>query len=68
MSFRSIARQLGRRGGQMRAKRLSRDEKKAIASLGGKARAESLGRARRIQENFRYVAAIRELRLSQTGR
>jgi len=52
----------------MRAKRLSRDEKKAIASLGGKARAESLGRARRIQENFRYVAAIRELRLSQTGR
>ena len=35
---------------------------KRIASLGGTARAQSLEAARRIQENFNYVAAVDSLR------
>lgn len=54
----AIAKSLGRLGGLARAKRLSADHKKKIASSGGKARAESLLAARRIQENFDYLDAV----------
>jgi hypothetical protein len=57
MNARDIARQLGRRGGQVRASRLSAERKREIASLGGASRARSLRAARRIADNFRYAAA-----------
>jgi len=53
---------LGRRGGKARSHRLSTGEKKRIASLGGEARRRSLLAARRIADNFRYAAAIGDLR------
>ena len=62
MNPRAIARALGRRGGRVRAARLSAARKTQIASLGGRARAISLDVARRIDENFRYAEAVRELR------
>jgi hypothetical protein len=57
-----MAQALGRRGGQTRARRLSGDERRRIASLGGHARHESLRAARRIERALRYAAAARELR------
>jgi hypothetical protein len=61
MNPRDMARALGRRGGRVRAKRLSAEHRTQIASLGGTARAISLDVARRIDDNFRYAAAAREL-------
>lgn len=62
MNASEIARVLGRRGGRARAVRLPTAAKARIAAMGGHARRESLEAARRIAENFRFVAAIRELR------
>jgi hypothetical protein len=62
MNTREIARLLGRRGGRMRARRLSARERARIASMGGRARLESIRAARRIAENFRYAAASLGLR------
>ena len=62
MNVRAMARALGRRGGQVRARRLSAAQTKRIASLGGTARAQSLQAARRIEENFAYLAAVDSLR------
>lgn len=62
MNATEMARALGRKGGRARGKRLSVAEKKRIASLGGKARRQSLQAARRIADNFRYVAAADGLR------
>jgi general stress protein YciG len=59
---REMARQLGRRGGRARAKRLSPERRRQIASLGGQARRRSLLAARRIADNLRYAAAVWELR------
>lgn len=56
-----LARALGRRGGLSRARRLSASERTRIASMGGRARRESLQAARRIADNFRYLAAVIEL-------
>jgi hypothetical protein len=53
-----LARLLGRRGGLARGRRLSATEKTRIASLGGRARAQSLLAAGRIADNFRYVATV----------
>lgn len=53
---------MGRRGGRVRAQRLSAERRRQIASLGGQARHRSLLVARRIDENFRYAAAVLELR------
>lgn len=61
MKTQDMAKALGRRGGQVRAKRLSAETKKRIASLGGQARAESYLLRRRIAKNFHYVAAVRGL-------
>jgi hypothetical protein len=57
----NLAKIPGRLGGRARAKRLSVEHKKKIASLGGRSRSKSLQAARRIVENFLYVAAIRDL-------
>ena len=62
MNASEMARALGRRGGRARAKRLSVADKKRIASLGGRARLQSLKAARRIEDNFRYAAVIDDLR------
>ena len=62
MNASEMARALGRKGGRVRAKRLSVADKKRIASLGGKARLQSLQAARRIVDNFRYAAVLDDLR------
>jgi general stress protein YciG len=62
MDVREMARMLGRRGGRARAKRLSAERRRQIASLGGQARHRSLQAARRILDNLRYAAAVLELR------
>jgi hypothetical protein len=41
---------------------LSAAERKQIASLGGRARRQSLQAAARIADNFRYAAALGDLR------
>jgi hypothetical protein len=66
MNPRELARALGSLGGRSRATRLSADEKKRVASLGGKARLQSLQAARRIADNFRYAAVVDELRGRRT--
>ena len=62
MKASEMARALGRRGGRARGKRLSAADKRRIASLGGKARFQSRQAARRIADNFRYVAVLSDLR------
>lgn len=57
-----MARAMGRRGGLARARRLSVERRRQIASLGGQARHRSLLLARRIADNLLYAAAIEELR------
>lgn len=61
-----MAKRLGRRGGRARAKRLSADRRRQIASLGGQARRRSLLVARRIADNLRYAAAVLDLRGERT--
>ena len=56
-----MARALGRRGGLSRARRLAPAERARIASMGGRARRESLQAVRRIADNFTYLQAIVEL-------
>jgi hypothetical protein len=62
MKLADIAKKMGSLGGKARAKRLSSEAKKAIASLGGRARSQSILAAKRIEQNFAYVAAMNELR------
>ena len=57
-----MARALGRRGGRARGKRLSSAEKKRIASLGGKARFQSIQATRRIVDNLRYATVVSDFR------
>jgi hypothetical protein len=58
----ALARALGRRGGLSRARLLSPAERARIASMGGRARRESRAAARRIADNFQYLAVVCELR------
>jgi hypothetical protein len=60
--MRAMARALGRRGGRARARRLSAERRRQIASLGGLARYRSLLVTRRLADNLRYAAAAVELR------
>ncbi len=62
MTASEMAKKLGRRGGLKRAQRLSKERKQEIARSGAKARIESLRLAKRIESNFRHLAAIQELR------
>jgi hypothetical protein len=57
-----MARAMGRRGGRARAARLSAGRRREIASLGGRARGRSILVTRRLVQNLRYAAAVRELR------
>jgi len=68
MNVHQMARALGRRGGRKRAQRLSTGRRKQIASLGGSARARSLQAARRLEDNFRYAAAMEALRAAARPR
>lgn len=61
MNITDMARSLGRKGGRARAARLSTEDRKRIASMGGKARLESLRAARRMVETLRYAAAVEAL-------
>lgn len=61
MNAHEMAQALGRRGGRARARRLSAEDKKRIASLGGKARATSIQAAQRVTDNFLYLADVLEL-------
>jgi len=61
MDTREMARTMGRRGGKARARRLSAERRRHIASLGGHARHRSLLAVRRIADNFRYAAAVLDL-------
>ena len=62
MDRRAIAKELGRKGGQVRAARLTAAQRSRIASLGAAARRRSLEIARRIADNFAYNAAVSTLR------
>ena len=53
-----MARRLGKRGGIARARRLSPERRREIASLGGEARRRSILAAKRIADNFRYLTAV----------
>jgi hypothetical protein len=61
MKASDMAKALGSRGGRARAKRLSADERRRIASLGGHARRRSLEVAREIMINLRYANTVIEL-------
>jgi hypothetical protein len=56
-----MAKLLGSRGGRARAKRLSSEERRRIAALGGKARVRSLEAARHLIDNLKYAAMVIEL-------
>lgn len=62
MNTSKAAAALGRRGGIARARRLSADERRRIASLGGLARRRSLEAAQRIEQTLEYAAAVVTLR------
>ena len=64
MDTHRYAQSLGRLGGLARARRLGPDERRRIASQGGLARSLSRHAARRIEDNFRYLAAASALRRS----
>ena len=61
MTTSELAALLGRKGGRARAARLSPERRRQIAAAGAAARLQSLEAARRIEVNFRYAAAVREL-------
>jgi hypothetical protein len=66
MGIRSIARALGRRGGLARARKLSAERRKEIASQGGRSKALSRHASRRIRENFEYLKRVNALRKAVT--
>ena len=61
MPFSEMAKELGRRGGRARAKRLSKQRRQEIARLGAQARMESLRLTKAIAVNFDYVEALLHL-------
>ena len=62
MNIKSIARALGRRGGLARARKLSAERRKEIASQGGRSKALSHHASRRIRENFEALKRMDALR------
>jgi hypothetical protein len=67
MNASEMAKALGRRGGRARGRRLSAADKKRIASLGGKARFQSIQATRRIVDNLRYAAVVSDLHRKPTN-
>ena len=53
-----MAQKLGARGGRARARRLTAERRRHIASLGGTARRESLAAAQRVADNFAYLESV----------
>ncbi len=62
MNVSQLAKQLGRRGGLARAKKLSAKRRREIASLGGQVKNLSEKVVQRIEKNFKYLKAVKELR------
>lgn len=62
MRMKSIARALGRRGGLARARKLSAERRRQIASQGGLSKALSHHASRRILENFESLKRVDALR------
>jgi len=62
MRMSAIAKALGRRGGLARARKLSPERRREIASKGGRSKALSRHASRRIRENFEYLRRIDALR------
>jgi hypothetical protein len=62
MGLRSIARALGRRGGLARARKLSPERRREIASQGGRSKALTRDASRRIRENFEYLRRVDAVR------
>jgi hypothetical protein len=58
----ALARELGRLGGETRARRLGPSDRSRIAALGGRAKHLSRVAEQRIVENLRYLRAVLELR------
>ncbi len=68
MNRTAIARALGRLGGRARAKKLSSEQKKKIASMGGRVKAMARHAEQRVEDNFRYLQAVEALRKAVYGR
>jgi hypothetical protein len=62
MDLHRIARALGRLGGLARARSLSPERRKEIASQGGRSKALSRKAARRIRDNFESLRRMEALR------
>lgn len=56
-----IAKLLGSRGGQARARRLPAAERRRIAAMGGNARRRSMQVARDLLDNLKYADIVLEL-------
>ena len=61
MNTTKLARLLGRRGGLARARRLSPESRRRIASQGAHARKQSIEAAARILDNFAYADLVEVL-------
>lgn len=62
MNARQIAKALGRKGGLARAKKLSAEQRRKIASKGGMVKALSAKANDRIESNFRFAESLKILR------
>lgn len=62
MNTRQIAKALGRKGGLARAKKLSAEQRRKIAALGGEVKALSNKANDRIESNFRFARTMKLLR------
>ena len=62
MEINRSARLLGRLGGLARARALSKERRRQIASQGGLSRSLSRHASRRVEDNFRALAAVEALR------
>ena len=62
MNVSEIAKALGRRGGQARARRLTAERRREIAAQGGRSRALTRHAARRVRENFEALELVNALR------
>lgn len=62
MNISQIAKALGRKGGLARAKKLSAEQRKKIASLGGQVKSLSAKANDRIESNFRFARTMKLLR------
>jgi hypothetical protein len=62
MRLHQLAQALGSLGGLARARNLTAQRRREIASLGGQAKALSRVAARRIRDNFAYLEAVEGLR------